>query len=266
MLKKRIFREATMNKQTIGAPGLLVGGVVALLCASALQFPAFGDEILFANAVNTANGNCAFQCVSPQTFAADNFILTRNSTIERIDFTGIRTGSNLPAPPSLPNLNFTTTVDVEFFNFDPSWTNSFTSQPFGSLIASYTGLTAIQTGASFPLGPSEAFIPFEVDLPGLSLHKGQYWLALHADISGGRAPVEMTPRSIGTLDSAMAFGPGICLVHQASGQIQTLPLVQLRLVGHSMSEVSTRKGKTIKGKTIYHVFQNPQPGCCSVQA
>ena len=150
--------------------------LTCLLLASASQAKA-GLITLFSNPVNTANGDCfGFQCYYSWSFAADNFTLLQDSTVQRIDFTGIRTGTP-------PGLGFTTTATLEFFNFDPSWNNSLYNQPFGSMITSYSGVVATQVGVTY-YESDQAFIEFAVDLPPLPLSAGQYWLALHADVSG----------------------------------------------------------------------------------
>ena len=76
---------------------------------------------------------------------------------------------------------------MQFYEDDGTWDNSFSNDQFGPLVYSQTGLTATQANVSYPdplAGFSQAFIEFEIDLPDFDLSAGDYWTALHVDVSG----------------------------------------------------------------------------------
>lgn len=109
-------------------------------------------------------------------FMADNFILDYQSTIDKISFIGIRTGDP-------PDLDFTTFVDWQIYSFNNNYDNSGVVSVIGSLLFSGNAF-ASQGTVAYPVNPTQAYIEFTIDIPNISINSGQYWVALHADVSG----------------------------------------------------------------------------------
>jgi hypothetical protein len=116
---------------------------------------------------------------------ADNFILPERSKIDRFSFIGVRTGTEIP-----PDLNFTTSIDWRIYSFDPNWDNTGKDSDFGSLVSfGNNQLTSREILGSYSVSIgwrrySWTNIQFTVNIPDLVLGPGQYWLALHANVSG----------------------------------------------------------------------------------
>jgi hypothetical protein len=173
------------KRMVLKAGALVLAGFVSL-SSSALA------EILFYNPLftNPVNGNCSFQCAGPGSltepreyvvFMADNFVLTDDSLVTSVIFDGIRTGTNQPV-----NRNFLTSVDWGIYSYNPGYLNNLTSSSIGTLLfsgtsrASQRGIVDTPSAGAF----TEEVIRFLVPIPLVRLEKGQYWLALHANVSG----------------------------------------------------------------------------------
>jgi hypothetical protein len=168
----------------------LNAGTLVLAGFISLCSPALADELFSNPPAKPVNGNCSFQCAGPQSpieqrsytvFMADNFVLTDDSLLTSFLFDGIRSGTNQPV-----NLNFLTSVDWAIYSYNPDYLNSVTSSSIGTLLLSGTS-RALQRGIVDTLSAetnTEDVISFLVPLPLVRLEKGQYWLALHAYVSG----------------------------------------------------------------------------------
>jgi hypothetical protein len=131
------------------------------------------------------NGNCTWQCygvggVTRNEYMGDNFSLKDNSIIGQLGVVTIRTGAPYGSPPPFPNLDFQT--NISWLIYQTVGVNSGTPV-IGVLEAQGSGIA--QYGVpTYPAGPNEAFLPMQVDLPDVALSGGNYFIAMHADITG----------------------------------------------------------------------------------
>ena len=182
----------------------IIGMCVIAFMIPGLSEPAFGIPLFTQSSIK--NASCSFQCSTEQWFTADNFNLAQASTVESINFFGVRSAER----GGTPNLDFTTTIDWRIYAFDSSWDNTVGAQnpSLGALLYSGVGVPAIQGTPTFPDILEQARIEFTVNIPDFPLDAGQYWLALHADISGWDASGNAGHSNSTTLDWAYGDGDG----------------------------------------------------------